>query len=244
MAKYYIEIKNQKIPVIVRNYKNTKNIKVFFTEGTLNISKPKYIPYSEAIKVINKNEDKIYDTYINFISNKESGAKQWETGNTFPYLGQDYTIDLKRTDNKRLKVQILDSEKKVQIILPNVIEKEYQKVYIDRAIKQLLKLHTIKILEGKLPYWSKLTKIQYTSFNVRDAIRKYGSCIPKQKKLYFSLRLVMLPEDKIDAIIVHELCHIIYPNHSKEFYNLVKTYIGNYDEINKWLKQNNKLLYI
>ena len=52
----------------------------------------------------------------------------------------------------------------------------------------------------------------------------------------------MLPQDKIDAIIVHELCHMIHKNHSKEFYNLVKQYIPNYDEIDKWLKENGKLI--
>lgn len=54
----------------------------------------------------------------------------------------------------------------------------------------------------------------------------------------------MLPEDKVDAIIVHELCHIIHKNHSKEFYNLVKKYIPNYDEIDKWLKNNSNLIMI
>ena len=52
----------------------------------------------------------------------------------------------------------------------------------------------------------------------------------------------MLPEDKIDAIVVHELCHIIHTKHSKKFYNLVKEYIPDYDEINKWLKENGKII--
>lgn len=52
----------------------------------------------------------------------------------------------------------------------------------------------------------------------------------------------MLPEDKVDAIIVHELCHIIHPNHSKDFYDLVKKYIPNYDNIDKWLKENGRII--
>lgn len=71
-----------------------------------------------------------------------------------------------------------------------------------------------------------------------------GSCIPSKRILHFSNRLIMLPEDKVDAIIVHELCHIIHSNHSKNFYELVKKYIPNYDEINKWLKENSKAILI
>lgn len=47
----------------------------------------------------------------------------------------------------------------------------------------------------------------------------------------------MLPENAIDAVIVHELCHIVHPNHSKQFYNLVKKYIPDYEEIDKYLKK-------
>ena len=41
MAKYYIEIKGKKINVILRKFKNTKKIKIFFREDILNVSMPK-----------------------------------------------------------------------------------------------------------------------------------------------------------------------------------------------------------
>ena len=108
--------------------------------------------------------------------------------------------------------------------------------------KQILKNNTEVILQNKVPYWSKITAIPYKQFKVNDATSKYGSCIPSKKLLHFSSRLIMLPEDKVDAIVVHELCHMVHPNHSKNFYNLVRKYIPNYDEINKWLKTNGKMI--
>ena len=77
---------------------------------------------------------------------------------------------------------------------------------------------------------------------VRDATTRYGSCMPSKKNLYFSSRLIMLPDDKVDAIIVHELCHMKYKYHDKQFYDLVATYIPNYKEIDKWLKQYGKII--
>ena len=41
----------------------------------------------------------------------------------------------------------------------------------------------------------------------------------------------------IEAVIVHELCHIVHPNHSPAFYNLVKTYIPDYEKIDQKLKK-------
>ena len=109
-------------------------------------------------------------------------------------------------------------------------------------IRRVFKNNTEVILQDRLPYWSKITKIDYTSVKVKDAKTRYGSCIPSKKALHFSSRLIMLPEKAIDAVIVHELCHIIHPNHSKNFYELVEKYIPNYKEIDKYLKRNNKLI--
>lgn len=98
------------------------------------------------------------------------------------------------------------------------------------------------LIAKRLPYWSEITQIGYNEVKVRDAITRYGSCMPSKKNLYFSSRLIMLPEDKVDAIIVHELCHMKHKNHNKEFYELVAKYIPNYKEIDKWLKENGKII--
>ena len=50
----------------------------------------------------------------------------------------------------------------------------------------------------------------------------------------------MLKNEAIDAVIVHELCHIIHPNHSKDFYKLVESYIPNYKQLDKYLKECSK----
>ena len=105
-----------------------------------------------------------------------------------------------------------------------------------------MKSNTEVLIAERLPYWSKITKIDYNEVKIRDAITRYGSCMPSKKNLNFSSRLIMLPEDKVDAIIVHELCHMKHKYHNKEFYDLVAKYIPNYKEIDEWLKINGKII--
>ena len=100
------------------------------------------------------------------------------------------------------------------------------------------------VINKRLEVLSKLTNISYNSFKITDAKTRFGSCIPKSRNLNFTLRLMMLDTEKIDAVIIHELCHIVYPNHSKDFYNLVKKYSASYDKIDKWLKNNSYKLII
>ncbi|MCH5311113.1 MAG: DUF45 domain-containing protein [Prevotella sp.] len=50
---------------------------------------------------------------------------------------------------------------------------------------------------------------------------KWGSCNCKTRKICFSLYLLLLPEWCIEHVVVHELAHLIVPNHSKEFYDVM-----------------------
>lgn len=243
-AKYYIEIKNKQISVIVRNYKNTRNVKIFFRGNILNISKPKRLRKEEMTKIIKQNEEYIYNQYMKIILTENLNIKYWKNGEKISYLGEEFTIIREKSETKKIKIFLDPDEKQLKVYIPTEIEEDEIKGNIDSMVKQLFKNDTAKIIQQRLPYWSQKTGIEYQSYKIRDAISKYGSCIAAKKALYFSARLIMLPKDKIDAIIVHELCHIIHRNHSKEFYELVKRYIPNYDEIDKWLKKNNNLILI
>ncbi|MDZ4965188.1 DUF45 domain-containing protein, partial [Clostridium perfringens] len=69
----------------------------------------------------------------------------------------------------------------------------------------------------------------------------WGSCNSK-KEIRLNWRLVLMPYFVIDYIIIHELCHIIHMNHSKDFWDLVKQYCPNYKESKNWLKENGAML--
>ena len=50
------------------------------------------------------------------------------------------------------------------------------------------------------------------------------------------------PPEVLDSVVVHELCHRLYMNHSKEFYAAIYSVFPDYDRWNKWLKDNGGLL--
>ena len=238
MANTYIKIKKKEIPVIIRNYRHTNLIKMYFKGNVLNISKSKYLSKKKMLEILKQYEEKIYEQYMQIISKENKKIKHWYTGEKISYKGEDYSIDMEYTNKKRIKISLDECNKIFSIEVPEVLNNEENKEVIDKYVKKFLSVKTIECLNIKLPYWSEKMKISYNEFKVGDAISKYGSCIPSKRRLHFSNRIIMLPEDKIDAIIVHELSHITYANHSSNFYNLVQKYIPNYFEIDKWLKKN------
>ena len=242
MDNVVIKIKDKEILAKVRNYKNSNKIKLYFRGTTLNISKPTFCSYNEVKKVIKQNEEKLYKEYIEIINPNSNRINFWLDNQKFLYKGLELKVR-NFTNNKNVFSIVIDIENRIlKIYNPVIVKKEERKEYIDKGIKNLLKNNTNALLKVKLPYWSQKTGIEYNSYKVRDSITRYGSCVPKTKDLRFSSRLIMLPEEVADAIIVHELCHIIHSNHSKDFYNLVKAYIPDYEEIDNWLKKNGKAI--
>lgn len=239
----YIKIKDKNIPIIIRNYKTSKYLKLYFKANILYVSKPKYISMKKTMDFIQNNKDYIYKKYTELSENKDFRVKKWEDGDTFSYQGERYIVKVNTLEENKIHINFDKNNKNLILSYPKELSEEHRKCYIDKGIKQILKNNTEFILQNKVPYWSRITSIPYSGFKVNDATSKFGSCIPSKKLLHFSSRLIMLPEDKIDAIVVHELCHIVHPNHSKNFYNLVKNYIPDYDEINKWLKVNGKTIF-
>ena len=66
--------------------------------------------------------------------------------------------------------------------------------------------------------------------------------MPRKKNLYFSSRLVMLPEKAVDSKIEHDLCHMVHKEHNKEFYELAEKYMPDYNQIDSWLSKNGKMI--
>ena len=65
MAKYFIKIKEKEIPVIVRNYKNSNSLKIYFKGNVLNINKSAYISNKKMLEIVKQNEEQIYNQYLN-----------------------------------------------------------------------------------------------------------------------------------------------------------------------------------
>lgn len=242
MTKQYIKIKDEEIPVNIKNYKTSKSVKIYFKGNTLNITKPKRLSMASLKQILKGEENSIYEKYKNILSSEISSIKQWKNGEKIYYKGDEFSIIRKYIEIPKINIEIEETKKEIIISVPKNIEQNIIKTYADKMIKNIFKNNTEELIAKRLPYWSKITGLKYNKFEIRDATTRFGSCMPSTKNVYFSSRLIMLPVDKVDAIIVHELCHMKYKYHNNDFYVLVSKYISNYKEIDTWLKKNSEVI--
>ena len=100
-----------------------------------------------------------------------------------------------------------------------------------------LKRKAAEILPGKLAYWSDVTGLKPTGMKITTARKRYGSCSGKNS-ICFSCFLMRYPEEAIDLVVVHELCHIKEKNHGPRFYALLAQYLPDHKERNKLFRQS------
>lgn len=85
--------------------------------------------------------------------------------------------------------------------------------------------------------YSKLMGLKPASIKITSAEKRFGSCSGKNS-LCFSWRLMAYPTEAVEYVVVHELAHIKYHNHSSAFYSLIEKYMPDYKERQKLLKIN------
>ncbi len=103
---------------------------------------------------------------------------------------------------------------------------------IDKFFKQYV--------ENRLRYYENLMGINYPyKLTTRFATSRYGSNSKRTHHITINSFLIHFSKEIIDAIIIHELAHNFYYDHSDNFYNFIYRYCPNYDEIHKALRLQN-----
>ena len=114
-------------------------------------------------------------------------------------------------------------------------------INVKKTLEQWYRLRCYLLLENRLKYYSKKIKIKYNGFSVRSFKRRLGSCDNK-KHISFNWKIIFLPKQIIDYVVIHELCHIIHFNHSKLFWKEVSNFCPKYKSHKSWLKNNFSIL--
>ena len=137
----------------------------------------------------------------------------------------------------RRKIDKFINEK--QDWLSKALEKQQRRAEklsdLDEAKIKELKKYALEYLPERLDYYSKIMNVSYTGFKVTSARKRFGSC-SGNNSLCFSYMLMLYPKEAIDYVVVHELAHIRYKNHQKEFYDFISTVLPDYKEREKLLK--------
>ena len=155
-------------------------------------------------------------------------TKELKSGETFEYLGKNY------------KLKIID-----EVGIFQFKNRFYLSSNLKATGKELFtawyQTKAREKMEPLIRHYANLLGVHYDKIMVSDLRFRWGSCTPK-RNLNFNWRLIKAPHFVLNYIIVHELVHLIEPNHSPRFWDLVAVTYPKYEEAKEWLRQNGQKL--
>lgn len=111
------------------------------------------------------------------------------------------------------------------------------RISLPKISKQVLPVYmktARDLVEQRILYFNQYYKYHYNTIRIKNQSAQWGSCSSK-RNLNFNFKLMFLPTELLDYVVVHELCHLKQLNHSKKFWDLVELTIPDYREREKKL---------
>jgi predicted metal-dependent hydrolase len=151
------------------------------------------------------------------------------TGSRIFYLGKSYYVSL--IIEKRQDIKIVFIHSKFKIYAPNKVNQRELNNAIDKFYQQKAQKKITKLVKK----YSDIMQLHPKKIEFKKSKIKWASC-SEGNRLSFNPELIKLSSSLIEYTIVHELAHIAYKNHSKDFWRLVKKYMSDYSIKNEKLR--------
>lgn len=156
---------------------------------------------------------------------KEYVNRTFVEGQSFLYMGESYNLTI--SDETKTPLEIFDDK----FLLSEKYLPKAKEVFVKFYKKQGL-----PYIKERVEYYSKLVGREPVSVRIMDLRSHWASCTP-QKSVNFHWKCVMAKPMIIDYLIVHELTHLKYPQHNRQFWDAVFSVMPNYKECEEWLHE-------
>lgn len=103
--------------------------------------------------------------------------------------------------------------------IPALQPREYTKSDYDRLLGKL---------NLYLPKYAEMTGLYPSRVSIKKMTTRWGSCNPQSRTVHFAVMLIDTPDEFIEYVVLHELCHLKYRSHGVRFWALVERYMPDY----------------
>jgi hypothetical protein len=231
-----LEVNGIKHPVKI-HYEERRDCRVSIRKRTINIRIPAFLSEEEKRRELTNLKqwaiDKLKENPEKF---KSEVQKEYKDGDILVVCGYEYVLKISFKNKLGSSARIEGST--IWLSISSNLPKEAQSKHISPLLSRC-------IAKEKMPELKKrIDKLNKNHFNqplkkifFKHNKSNWGSC-SNAGNINISTRLLFAPDDVMEYVCVHELAHLIEPNHSKDFWKLVEKAMPGYKEKIKWLKEN------
>ena len=206
--------------IIPKNNKNTYF--KFRKNGTIEITKSRYQTKRDIIKYMKNNAVQFAEKVkkVKIVPTLREGY--------YSYFGKE----LKIVFHDQLIVQ-MDVSNNVVYLPSKELDSDSRLL---RKTERDILLYEVALIEEKYQDNS-YVNIENIKIKTRHTKTRFGSCNSKRRSINLNTNLVHYDKKYLEYVFLHEICHLTYQNHSREYYDLLEKICPNYKAIRKELKE-------
>lgn len=163
------------------------------------------------------------------------GQKKFDDGHRFLFLGKKHLINTIVSEKSR---PVEFDGFNWTVYVPSELEDEKREKYIKDQLTKWYKKQAKEILGGRIFHYSRIMGIAPKKIAIRTQKRIWGNCDYNTQTINLNWQIILSPIKVVDYIVVHEMCHLFIPNHSRRFWQKVAKFMPDYKQYQDWLKVN------
>ena len=178
--------------------------------------------------ILNKKKSWI-DKKVTFCKeNHKPQTKEYVSGDNVEYLGKSYRLKIIQSQDEYVKLE----GEYIQIFTKDKDDLERKK----RLLNEWYLSKSEAYFREYIIRYSSLMNVSVKRVKIRKMKTRWGSCNSFKSYINLNSELIKKHTDAIEYVVLHELAHLIHPNHSKDFYDYLSIYMPD------WKKRKEKLI--
>lgn len=240
-------------------------------DGAIQVKAPNWLPKYQIDQFIQQKAGWIEEKRSELsIREQERPAHTFQEGDTFLFLGEPYRLAFcpkvqrgqgsqgtKRshgasfTQERAVGFQGITLDQKGKVLVMELKAEHAGAASVQKVLEQWYISQARQVFQERASqYYPQVSRLagdmgkEISLVNrivIRNQKTRWGSCSSKGN-LNFNWRLLMAPAEVLDYVVVHELCHLAYLDHSKQFWQMVAAVLPDWKERRNWLKANGMYL--
>ncbi|NLC92748.1 MAG: M48 family metallopeptidase [Treponema sp.] len=209
-------------------YKRVKNINLRIKpDCTILVSASPFVSLSSIDKFV-LSKEKFITKAISKFSKKQvwlRNPKEYVSGESFYILGHELRLKVEKekqnkvfSDGVFITLQVKD---KNNFALKERLVKKY---FSDQCVEVFT-----KVITETYPIFKKYN-VAFPQLKIRNMKTRWGSCMPTKSIITLNSMLLAFPISCIEYVAMHEFCHFLHANHSKQFYNCMSIFMPDWKE--------------
>ena len=215
---------------VVRSIRRTAGLHIVGTD--LQVRVPEHLEDQRVAEILKQKRPWIRSKVAELQRVPPHRTKELVSGETFPYLGRNYRLKVQEGN----QVGVCLSGGYLRATIRPTEHNESQELRIQQYLQNWYRSRALERLQDKTHRYAQQIGVSPAGISVRNFKSRWGSC-DKKGDVVFNWNIIKAPHSIVDYVVIHELCHLIHPNHSKVFWELVGRHDASYPEHRQWLRK-------